>query len=139
MILGKLGTYLNLPARVRQIRTQHRIYSAEEFRMILNRERARVNRNGHIFSLIVFDVEGLDTTFASRLAHVLARRIRSTDEVGWLDGRRVGIALPYTLQAGAGKLADDLSQLIATETSPPAYTIYTYPFEKSSGGDQHTR
>jgi hypothetical protein len=135
--LRNLAAYLNLPARARQMQARRRIYSAEEFRTILGRERARANRNGHGFSLISFDVGSPDTTSARRLLHMLTYRVRSTDEVGWLDRRCVGVILPYTLPAGAWKLADDLYQLMSNEISPPVCTVYTHPFQRSWDGNHH--
>jgi len=137
MPLRKLWAYWDLPVRARQVRVRHGICSTEEFRTILDRERARTNRNGYEFSLMVFDMESLDTALARRLMHVLTRRLRSTDEVGWLDGRRIGVILPDTLPAGARRLADELYQLMGTETSQLDYRLYTYPSQEPWNGDQH--
>ena len=137
MHLRNLWAYLNPPACAQKTRAPHRICSAEEFRTILGRERSRSNRNGHGFSLIAFDVGSPDTASARRLLHMLTRRVRSTDEVGWLDRRCVGVILPYTLPAGAWKLADDLYQLMSNEISPPVCTVYTHPFQRSWDGNHH--
>jgi hypothetical protein len=135
--LRKLWAYWDLPVRARRIRGRHGVCSTEEFHTILDRERARANRNGHGFSLMVFDVESPDTALARRLLHVLTHRLRSTDEVGWLDGRRVGVILPDTLPAGARRLAEELYQLMGTETSQLDYRLYTYPSQEPWHGDQH--
>ena len=105
------------------------ICSAQEFHAILDRERARVHRNGHEFSLVVFDLGSVsrDSAHARRLAHVLSRRVRATDEIGWFDERRIGVALPYTNPEGALKVADDICQSISTGDLSPIYTVYTYP------------
>jgi len=135
--LKNLWAYLNPPTHAQQTRAPHGICSAEEFRTILNRERCRSNRNGHGFSLIAFEVGSLDTAHIGRLLHLLTRRVRSTDEVGWLDRQCVGVILPYTSPAGASKLVDDLYQLMPSEISPPVCTTYTYPVQRSLDGNHH--
>ena len=113
------------------------IRSAQEFRAILDRERARVNRNGHEFSLVVFDLGSVnqDSAHARRLADVLSHRVRATDEIGWFDERRIGVALPYTAPEGALKVADDVCQTISTRALAPSYTVYTYPSRWMAAGD----
>ena len=44
-----------------------------------------------------------------RLARLLRRRLRTTDEAGWLDLDRIGVVLPATPPRGAWKVADDAS------------------------------
>ena len=105
------------------------IRSAEEFRAILDRERTRVNRNGHEFSLVVFDLANVsyNGTYARYLAKVLSQRVRSTDEIGWFAEHRLAVALPYTASTGALKVAADVRKMISTRALSPNYTIYTYP------------
>ena len=105
------------------------IRSAHEFRAILNRERARVNRNGHEFSLVVFDLDRVqpNSAYARWLTHVLSHRVRAIDEIGWFDDRCVGVVLPYTGPEGASKLVDDVRQRISARAFSPRYTVYTYP------------
>ena len=105
------------------------IHSAERFWSILEFEQARSNRNGHQFSLVVFDTgnSGADNVGRRRLACLLTSRIRSIDEAGWLDGERIGVLLPYTSAAGAWRLADDVCKTINGEVSPPDCAVYTYP------------
>jgi PleD family two-component response regulator len=115
------------------------IYSTQEFRAILDRERTRVNRNGHEFSLVVFDMGSVsrDSARARRLAHVLSHRVRATDEIGWFDERHIGVALPYTAPESALKVAADICQMMASETLSPIYTVYTYPSRWMAGGGSH--
>jgi lipopolysaccharide/colanic/teichoic acid biosynthesis glycosyltransferase len=106
-----------------------RIHSAERFWSILEFERARSNRNGHQFSLVVFDIRNSesDNIRGRHLASVLANRIRSIDKAGWLDNERMGVLLPYTSAAGAWRLADDVCRTIDGRVSPPECAVYTYP------------
>ncbi|MBI1849657.1 MAG: sugar transferase [Planctomycetes bacterium] len=121
----------NWYARVQQMRALRGIHSARELHSIIERERARVDRNSHEFALIVFEFapEATDDRSLSRLAFVLARRVRSTDEVGWFDGHRIGVVLPYTSAAGAWNLADEIcgKAVEIGKVARPKCTVYTYP------------
>jgi hypothetical protein len=112
------------------------IRSADEFRAILNRERARVDRNGHAFSLVVFDAfdDVKDSSFARHLADVLSRRVRAIDEIGWFDGR-IGIVLPYTTPDLAWKLPSDVCRMLGTEALSASYSVYSYPSRTIRGED----
>src|SRR5437867_1536479 len=101
-----------------------RVRSREAFRGSLLRERAGCDRNGHEFSLLVFDGE-TGAAAAPNLLHAINRRVREIDEIGWLDHRRVGVLLPFTSPSGAKLLAEDICRVMAP--APPNYTIYTYP------------
>jgi lipopolysaccharide/colanic/teichoic acid biosynthesis glycosyltransferase len=110
------------------------------FRSILECERARSDRGGHLFSLVVFDVGNSEADVAGvrHLVHVLTKRIRSIDEAGWLGNQRIGVLLPYTSATGAWKLADDVCQAVATKISPPECTVYTYPSRWFSDSNGHS-
>ena len=105
------------------------IHSVERFRSILEYERNRSVRSSQMLSLVVFNVGRSNTKSNGNghLARALAVRIRSIDEVGWLDNQHIGVLLPYTSTTGARKLAEDACQSIATEVPPPLCTVYTYP------------
>ena len=90
------------------------IYSEEDFRRIIDRERARADRTDHQFSLIVLDF-GFDNGNHHRNGRLLEKvysRIRRIDEMGWYDSRRIGIILPYTSERGAQKFAESLCELM---------------------------
>lgn len=108
------------------------ICSVEEFRAILERERARSDRSGDRLSLVVFDAEIFERqeTNEHLLIKVLYTRIRPTDEVGWFDKAKVGVVLPDTQPLGARKLAEEICRKISVKIQPPPYEVYTYPFEK---------
>ena len=115
-------------------RTLDGIRTAEEFRAIINRERARTNRNGHVFSLVVFDPLDEDNVCTRRLAEVLSHRVRTTDEIGWFDERRIGVVLPYTPSDAARKVPDDVCQIIGPGAVSPSYSVYTYPSHRMPTG-----
>jgi len=105
------------------------IQPQEPFRALIIRERQRVDRNQHILSLLLFTVgkQNANGVAVQNFAHILAERIRSTDEVGWFDSKRIGVILPYTHAGGAHKLADDICKAVTPEASIPEYTVHTYP------------
>lgn len=92
------------------------------------RERARTDRSGDQFSLVVFSPANpaLDSEMHSHLARILRRRLRATDEAGWLDKRRIGVVLPGTRPHGAWKVADDVCMQFPA-ASRPRIEVYVYP------------
>ena len=126
MILSK---FFNTLVRLRQTKALEGIHSEKRFRIVLERERARCDRSQHEFSLVDFEVgdSETDSNQVRNLAHVLANRIRSIDEAGWLGRQHIGVLLPYTQATGARKLAEDVCQKISIRSLPPKYTIHTYP------------
>jgi lipopolysaccharide/colanic/teichoic acid biosynthesis glycosyltransferase len=110
------------------------LQSKESFRASVIRERQRVDRNQHLFSLLLFTVgkQNSNGVTAQQLAHLLAERIRSTDEVGWFDNKRIGVILPYACAKGAYKLANEICKTFDPETSAPKYIVHTYPSNGSS-------
>jgi lipopolysaccharide/colanic/teichoic acid biosynthesis glycosyltransferase len=119
------------------------IQSKDSFRASVIRERQRVDRNQHLFSLLLFTVgkQNSNGVIAQQLAHLLAERIRSTDEAGWFDNKHIGVILPYTCTDGAYKLADEICKAFDPEVTVPEYAVHTYPSNRSSdrnrGPDQH--
>ena len=106
------------------------VLTTPQFFAALRRERLRADRSGIPFSLIVFTVE-LESAAACRkgrrvLAELIRRRIRDADEVGEIDGTRIGVLLPYTHEDGAEVLAHDIID-IYFDDSALRYTISTYP------------
>ena len=110
-------------------------HSVEEFSTILDRERARVHRNAREFSLVVFDTGGARK--ARVLEGVLDGRLRSSDQVGWMDDCRIGVILTDTPIEGAWKFADDVRRSAATDGATPACWVYSYPSQWLTGGNGH--
>jgi lipopolysaccharide/colanic/teichoic acid biosynthesis glycosyltransferase len=105
--------------------------SPENLRRILDRERARSDRTGEPLSLVTFAPRSAEAEAETPLlvARILAGRMRTTDVVGWLEGRRIAVVLPTTPAAGAWKVADDVCVEFPKEVPPPICTVYTYPHE----------
>ncbi len=101
---------------------------AEQFRTLILHECARCDRNAHAFSMIHVDLRDGDHSLnhsgkhdLRHLTRSLVQRMRTTDEIGWLDGHSVGVFLPETGKEGAQSLAQDACQGFA-------YQIFTYPW-----------
>jgi len=109
------------------------LLSIAAFRRILDRERARTDRSGLPFSLVAFTPRNLETRHATlmHLAKYLRRRLRCTDDVGWLDAERIGAVLPGTPASGAWKVADDTCRSFSEECPPPVCEVYTYPTDRA--------
>ena len=138
---SKLWARIGPLTHLRQTRGFRGVHSVEQFRMILERERARADRNEHQFSIVVFDAVGTEANSAEAqyLVHVLRKRIRFTDQLGWFDNRRIAILLPETPAEGARTLAADVCQIPTASISPPKYTIHTYPSKKSTSDKGHLK
>jgi lipopolysaccharide/colanic/teichoic acid biosynthesis glycosyltransferase len=123
--------------RVRRARILSDLRSTGELQAVIERERAIVDRHGNVFSLLGFDVGNttLEGISIQHLVRILRCRVRSTDEVGWLGGQRIGVVLPYTSSHAARKLADDVCKLVASSAPPPTYTVYSYPSQWPLGED----
>ena len=120
---------LKIISRKNQVQDLIIINSAEDFQVILKRERARADRSNKKFSLVVFEFGSLDvdSSFAQFLIKFLSSRVRLSDVVGWFDDNRIGILLPDTSPEGAWKLAEEIKKKIALTISSPVCTVYMYP------------
>jgi len=102
------------------------VLSEEHFRVLIMHECARCDRNFHQFSLIEVELPGRgNRNPAPDPVRKVLKRIRTTDEVGWLSEKSFGIFLPETERNGAVALAEDVCRDLS-------YQIYTYPHVASS-------
>lgn len=105
-----------------------RIPRAAEFHALIARERSRSDRNGNIFSLVLFDLSGAPARGiqARKLVNALMMRLRDTDEIGMLSGTHLGAILPYSDAASATRISEG----VCRASNVPAkglFTVYTYP------------
>jgi lipopolysaccharide/colanic/teichoic acid biosynthesis glycosyltransferase len=109
--------------------------SPTRFHRAIARERARSDRTGDPFSLVTFQAREAETAreTLARLAKILRRRVRWTDEIGWLDRQRLAVALPSTPYEGAVKIADDVCLAFPPSHLPPLCEIYCYPSDQIPG------
>lgn len=105
----------------------------------LRRERARADRTGLEFALLTFAASEPEEKYATlaSVARVLGRRLRVTDEYGWLDADRIGVVLPATASSGAWKVADDVVAMMPRRRKPVC-RVYMYPSRPSDGGRHQT-
>src|SRR5689334_13278243 len=108
-------------------RTLRGVHSRRHFRRVLARERARSDRSGDRFSLVAFTPRDVDSAaeMQQRLVKILRRRLRLTDEIGWLDEVKLGVVLPATPPRGAWHLADDVCRQLDAELRPQC-SVYSY-------------
>lgn len=132
MLIARLVVAVRRLARTAPIARLRGLHTAEQMGRILERERARTDRSGDGFSLLAFAPPDRRTARAThrRLARILKRRLRWTDEVGWLDGRCIGAMLPCTPPRGAWKVAEDVCSSFPPHVPPPHCTVYEYPSEQ---------
>ncbi|MCC7349595.1 MAG: sugar transferase [Phycisphaerales bacterium] len=107
-------------------RTLHSILPAAYVGQMLQRERARSERNGHEFAVVLFRVRHRHRS-AMRLAREVLKRIRFTDEVGWLNRRYLCVFLPDTNQAGAWCFAADVAHRLESRNGKCRFSVHGYP------------
>lgn len=110
--------------------------SIGEFERAVLREKARTERNGRRFSLLVFTPRGPREDL-ERLLPILARRVRLSDLVGRLDAERLAVILPETGGFEAWTLADSVLDLGGASGLEFDCSVHTFPFEGHSGEDDH--
>ncbi len=90
--------------------TKEFVFPASNFKEVVRRERNRSDRHGNLFSIIAF--EALDPNdleiLEEDLIPYLTGRIRSTDSIGWIDVRMLGVLLTDTSPQGAQKFIQHL-------------------------------
>ncbi len=109
-----------------------RLYSNEEMRFLIERERALVDRNKHAFSFVILNTApaGSDAKELSRFGMLLKRRLRGTDAVGWIGKKNLCVFLPHTNGAEAKVLIDRIYATVEEYTANErkvTYTVYSYP------------
>jgi lipopolysaccharide/colanic/teichoic acid biosynthesis glycosyltransferase len=135
--MDRLLDHINPASRVRDALSFNGVHTDREFASILNRERDRADRTGQEFSMVVYEV-GTDhgkSDTARHLVSILKHRIRSTDEIGWLEEGRIGVVLPHTMPEGAWKFAANVRQAYDGSLTPPDCLVYVYPSEWIPGAN----
>lgn len=101
----------------------------EEIDRILQRERARSDRTGDVFSFAVFTAGKTksDSQTLCHVARILKTRLRLTDDAGRMDERRIGVVLPITPASGAWTVIDDVCVCIPAGLPLPDCAVFCYP------------
>lgn len=120
-----------------QRRVLHLLLSPEMLKRELQRERARTDRNGDSFCLVLFhlDLGRLGKRTLARLAFLIARRMRVSDTAGWYGDNAVAVILPATGEAGAERFASDILVVAAKKGVYPTVSVHSYGSGTPSSGD----
>ena len=112
-----------------KLEEKHGLLSKEIFRVILERERSRADRNDHLLTMLLFNIgDGERSKIISSLIDILKNRLRGIDRYGWFDEKVIGVILPNTTFKGGVKLVRDICEkAISLKLRPPSHKIYTYP------------
>lgn len=105
------------------------IYSPQQFEALLQRERARADRSGTEFSLIIFSVNGLQDKDSRlrRFQRAMRSRIRAVDDLGWFQEHLLGLLLPFTDFKGASSFAGNLEARLGGKGKLFPYSVFSYP------------
>ena len=129
--LKSIGSFANLNLQ----KDSNGIHSEDEFRSIIERERARADRTDHQFSLIILDLGSFDGNHHTthHMLQKILRRVRRIDEIGWYNQNLVGIILPYTSAQGAQKFAESLCNSFSPPINECLFNVYTYESDPTKG------
>ncbi len=105
------------------------LLGTQELQRSLRREQARTDRGADPFALLVLaPPRGANVAETMQcVAEAVRKRIRVTDEAGWLDHAAIGILLPSTPAQGAWTLADDICLSLPLDVELPVCRVYVYP------------
>jgi hypothetical protein len=113
------------------------LHAPAVFKALLRHERSRSSRDGSEFSLAVFNVTSILSSSRSmkQIIRGIQERMRSIDEIGWLDPQSIGVLLPATNLHGGRKFANRVSESVTIAQGSVPWTIYAYPSHWVSGGN----
>lgn len=105
------------------------LLGTHELQRSLRREQARTDRGADPFALLVLaPPRGANVAETMQcVAEAVRKRVRVTDEAGWLDHAAIGILLPSTPAQGAWTLADDICLSLPLDVELPVCRVYVYP------------
>lgn len=110
---------------------------------VLDAERVRADRHGHVVSIVTFDLRSRAAAWrhGSLIKRTLLERSRLTDTVGWADARRAIAVLPYTDGEPAMIMANRVRDELGDVGDALRITVHTYPhnFDNDNGGDDGER
>jgi hypothetical protein len=105
------------------------IPKSDKFHTLMARERGRADRNGNVFSLIIFRMANLPPGISAQrqVRLSLCSRLRDTDEFGWYSDRHLGVIIPYANRLNAHHIAESICSDLSLPANNETFTIYTYP------------
>jgi hypothetical protein len=133
IFINKLGW----PINILKYKSLKGINSRKDFYRIIERERERANRNNHMVSLVVFNLESFpdDSKERKQLIKNIIKEKRKVDELGWYDKHSVGVILPYTSSHGARKFSVRLSRTLNFIMPDSFCYLFTYPLEDKTDAE----
>jgi lipopolysaccharide/colanic/teichoic acid biosynthesis glycosyltransferase len=112
-----------------------RLYSPEQMRRIIERERARSDRGNSVFAVLTLTFpKACAPAELALLAAIFDRRLRITDDAGLLAPSTVCLTLPETTAQGAWSLARDILRLLPAEMQRAQCDVYTHPASEGPRG-----
>lgn len=131
---GERGTVRAKPRPIHKIKNFH---SRSQIDAILHRECSRCERSGQEFSLVVISVtKNGARRHVHRLAKLLCRRARATDEVGWFDAQQLCVVLPDTSGDGAMAFVGHFTESANYRGLSPRCNVLSYRGETHSDNEQ---
>ncbi|MCA9133761.1 MAG: sugar transferase [Planctomycetales bacterium] len=105
------------------------LQNQREFQRTLAKERSRVEREGAYFGLIILRLQDLQQVRPQtiKLAKLLHRRLRVTDEKGHLGLGRLGVLLPATSAEGTQLVLDTILRCAAQNQLQLEGEAFIYP------------
>lgn len=123
-------TRLQKARRSRHGSTSPLLLSAKHMEVALAKERMRCDRYQQFFALIAMKLEPSsiqsEVKQARHFARILHKRLRLTDEKGWLRDGRIGAMLPMTNLHGAKLVLNSLIEMAHANHIKIEASVFTY-------------
>ena len=105
------------------------ISSQNEFRRKLKLERSRAHRNGHVFSVVVFDLRALrlKKKNADSIGDLINCKMHDYDHIGWYGRNKIGVILPYTSAKEAKEFSKNITDSFHHVQQEWKYTLISFP------------
>lgn len=114
---------------------QQGVFDEKTFLFVLKRECVRADRAGRRFSVLELRLpESRGKCSEEWILNVLAKRIRITDIIGWLDCSTLGVLLTDTSGEGSFEFLNRIIPPISDGGSVPDIQIHTYPNDMGDRG-----
>ncbi|MEO0514100.1 MAG: sugar transferase [Planctomycetota bacterium] len=112
---------------------------AEHLNRILERERTRADRTGRPLSMVLLGYDGKSRKRkdAAVIVHVMQKRGRITDEIGWFDKNTGFAVLPDTPVSGGRRFAEIVRQQLRERGVKTSFAIYEYAPPREDDHQDH--
>jgi lipopolysaccharide/colanic/teichoic acid biosynthesis glycosyltransferase len=121
-------------------RTVRDVLTPAQLGWVVRRERARADRNHCDLTIVCLSIPGNDREAVRerwRVAHVLLRVLRETDEIGWHDGHTLCAVLTDTDATGADMFLKRLQAASEGRAFEPDVKLFVHraPVDRTTGED----